>query len=305
MAPRHLEIILIALLSTASLQAGTWNGSVIAPKAVPTKHLHHVFQVSSNLLSGNAPTGDAAFAELDHLGVKTVVSVDGSQPDVESAHKHGIRYIHLPIGYNGVPPQRVAELAKAAQTAEGPIYVHCHHGLHRGPAAVAVMCEATAGWSTNQAIAWLKQAGTSPDYAGLYRSAHQFQPPTPQDLSAITELPERAKASSLVESMVSIDEELERLKAAQKTAWAAIPQQPDLTPGQSATLLWEHLRELQRSQDTAHRPADYRVKLENSTAAVETLRQALANKGSSASARDESLRSVIQSCTECHKVFRN
>ena len=29
-------------------------------------------------------------------------------------------------------------LARAARTLPGPIFVHCHHGMHRGPAAAAV-----------------------------------------------------------------------------------------------------------------------------------------------------------------------
>jgi len=136
-------------------------------QALPSTHLHNVFRATPKIFSGSSPDNEAGFAEIAKLGVKTMVSVDGGRPDVETAKKFGLKYIHLPIGYDGIPSNRVVELVKAAQTLEGPIYVHCHHGLHRGPAAVAVMCEAVAGWSTNLAEQWLKRAG---DGGGLRRT---------------------------------------------------------------------------------------------------------------------------------------
>jgi protein tyrosine phosphatase (PTP) superfamily phosphohydrolase (DUF442 family) len=175
-------------------------------------------------------TARRRFAELARLGVRTILNVDGSRPDVETAHQHGLRYVHLPIGYDGVSARRVAELAAAARSSSGPIYVHCHHGLHRGPAAVAVIGEATAGWTTNQAVAWLHQAGTASEYGGLYRSAVTFRPPDPAVVGRVTELPEVARTSSLVETMVAIDAEFDRLKAAQKTGWKSGPNPPTSRP---------------------------------------------------------------------------
>lgn len=268
-------------------------------------HVHNLFRATTNVFSGNSPETDAAFAEIAKLGVKTIISVDGARPDAATARKHGLRYIHLPIGYDGVPANRVVELVKAAQSVTGPIYVHCHHGKHRGPAAVAVICEATAGWTTNQAVAWLKEAGTAADYAGLYQSAIDFRLPDAASLARIVELPEAAKTSSLVEAMVAIDEEMERLKSAQKNGWQGIPNQPDVVPVHTATILWEHLRELARIDDTAKRPTDYRERLAESERAVDQLRALLRDKQTAKSARDAALQSINQSCAACHKQYRN
>lgn len=296
-----LLLTLLGALATGAIAAAPPD----APHGVTTVHLHNVFRVTPRLLSGNAPADSNSFAELARLGVKTLISVDGSKPDVEAARQYGLRYIHLPIGYDGVPMQRVAELAKAAQSAASPVYVHCHHGLHRGPAAVAVMCQATEGWSTNQALAWLKQAGTSPDYAGLYQSAAQFRPPSPEALARIADLPQITQASSLVDAMVSVDQGLDRLRAAHKADGAKIPAHPDLTPARTATLLWEQLRELLRAEDTSKRPADYRTKLETAVAAADRLRQELTNPGSTRATRDLALRHLTGSCSACHKTYRN
>ena len=272
---------------------------------LPSTHLHNLFRATTNVFSGNSPESEAAFAEIAKLGVKTIISVDGSKPDVETARKHGLRYIHLPFGYDGVPTNRVVELAKAAQSSDGPLYVHCHHGLHRGPAAVAVICEATAGWTTNQAVAWLKHAGTSADYVGLYRSAMGFRLPEAATLARIIELPEVAKTSSLVEAMVAIDEEFDRLKAAQKAGWSIIPNQPDLTPAHTATILWEHLRELARTDDTAKRPDDYRAKLAAAVKSTDEFRSLLGDGKSEAAARDAAFQALGRTCAACHKQYRN
>ena len=273
--------------------------------SLPSTHVHNLFLATTNVFSGSSPEGDAAFAEIAKLGVKTIISVDGSKPDVETARKHDLRYIHLPIGYNRIPTNRVAELVKAAQSAAGPIYVHCHHGKHRGPAAVAVICEATAGWTTNQAVTWLHEAGTAADYAGLYRSAIEFRLPEAAALARIVGLPEVAKTSSLVEAMVAIDEEMERLKAAQKENWKSIPNQPDLTPTRAATMLWEHFRELARMDDTAKLPADYRSKLAEAEKAAVQIQQLLRDARSQRLVRDTAFQILSQTCVSCHKPYRN
>ena len=57
-------------------------------------------------VSGSVPEGDAGFDTLAAMGVKTIISVDGAVPEVERATVRGMRYIHLPIGYNGVDEKR-------------------------------------------------------------------------------------------------------------------------------------------------------------------------------------------------------
>ena len=68
------------------------------------------------MLAGSQPEGNATLARLAAQGVKTVVSVQGAKPDVEAARKHGLRYVHLPISYNGVPTNRAVEFAGLAVT---------------------------------------------------------------------------------------------------------------------------------------------------------------------------------------------
>lgn len=64
--------------------------------------VENLFQLVPNVLSGSQPAGDEGFQALRDLGVTTIVSVDGTRPEVARAKRFGLRYIHLPIGYDGI-----------------------------------------------------------------------------------------------------------------------------------------------------------------------------------------------------------
>ena len=139
--------------------------------------LRNVMRVSDRIYSGSEPHGEDGFASLERMGIKTVVSVDGARPNVEEARKHGLRYVHIPIGYDGIPEQAGAALARLVKEVDGPVYVHCHHGRHRGPAA-AVACIASGATQGKEALGILEKAGTSKDYMGLWRDVEKYKPPT-------------------------------------------------------------------------------------------------------------------------------
>lgn len=273
-------------------------------RAIEIPGVHNAFRVTEKVYSGSQPEGDEAFAALAKLGVKTIISVDGGKPNVAAARKYGLRYIHLPYGYDGIPTNRVTELVKAATSAPGPFFVHCHHGLHRGPAAVAILCESSADWTPARAEAWLREAGTSADYPGLYRAAREFKRPTAAQLAAITELPETTKASSLVDAMVAIDEHFGWLKQSQKAGWKTPPGHADISPAHEATLLWEQLRELARTDDTKKRTEDYRTKLAEAERTADSLRNLL-NQPAPNAELDAAFKLATQACSACHKKYRN
>src|SRR5213595_1189675 len=74
----------------------------VADDAEAKKCIHNFFHLSKRIMSGAQPDSDQDFAALAAAGVKVILAVDGSQPDVEGAHRHGMRYVHLPIGYDGI-----------------------------------------------------------------------------------------------------------------------------------------------------------------------------------------------------------
>ena len=73
------------------------------PERLDLPGLENVYRLGPQLYSGGEPRGEEAFAALRALGIKTAISVDGATPDTETAQKFGIRYVHLPVGYDGIP----------------------------------------------------------------------------------------------------------------------------------------------------------------------------------------------------------
>lgn len=298
----------VLVLSGLAVVAGSMAGAAEPAQALDTKTLHNVFKIEGGLYSGNAPEDEEGFRELQKLGVKTIITVDGAEPNVELAHQFGMRYVHLPIGYDGVPEARRVELVKAAQiaAARGPVYMHCHHGKHRGPAAAAIICRALDGWSVEKANEFLHQAGTSADYAGLFRDVKAFQPPTAEQLAKLpASFPERVKPPPLVDAMITIDERFDALKAAQKAGWKEVPGHPDLKPAQMAALLWESFRELGRDPETKKRGDDYGAKMADGEKAADSLKKLLEEPAGDAAAREGAVQAMTKNCTACHKGHRN
>lgn len=273
--------------------------------------VHNLFALGTDVFSGSTPEGEAGFAALEQLGVKTIISVDGARPDVELAKKHGMRYVHLPHGYDGISTNLQLKLAKVAEALPGPIYVHCHHGKHRGPAAAAVVCMSKDGWTGEQAEAWLIAAGTSTNYQGLYDVVRSYKKPSASILkNAPSDFPETAKVSGLVDSMVGVDERWENLKAVRAAGYRVPKDHPDIQPANEAVILWEHYREAQRLPDAIQKGEDFiqrfRAAELEAKEAERLLRLYAADAKSDIRAQlDKSFEAMARTCSSCHKVFRD
>ncbi|EMI21132.1 hypothetical protein RMSM_01919, partial [Rhodopirellula maiorica SM1] len=75
--------------------------------------------MTERIYSGAQPDDESAFAEIAKLGVRTVVSVDGARPDVAAAKRAGLRYVHIPIGYDGVGQAASESIVNLIKNAEG------------------------------------------------------------------------------------------------------------------------------------------------------------------------------------------
>ncbi len=312
----RLPALVVSLLSvillgsgcgTRARSGGSASSPLIQPGAVAQRHelagIENAFQLGPRLWSGGEPHGDAAFSALAAVGVTTLVSVDGARPDVEAAQRHGLRYIHIPMGYDGVPSGAAASLAAVSKTKEGEVFVHCHHGKHRGPSAAAVIARAAGAWDAVQAEAWQKAAGTSPDYPGLYRSVREFQMPSDALIkSAGGNQQSAVKPAGLVESMVTVDGQTEALADMKAAGWKPIPALPDETPVQAARLLNEQFREGVRLGLGPKDPAFVQAMKggEMSSLALES-----ALKSGDRVATDAAWKQVKDGCTACHQRWRN
>lgn len=280
-------------------------------KSLEAPGLHNLFALGTNVYTGSSPEGEEGFAALAKLGVKTIITVDGAKPNLDLARKYGMRYAHIPHGYDGVGANVQAQLIKAAQTVPGPIYVHCHHGIHRSPAAVAVICMANNGWTPAWGEAWLKTAGTGSNYVGLYQTVREFRPPSAERLSAVpSDFPEVANVSGLVDMMVEIDERWDHLKAVRKAGYQVPKEHPDIVPAHETVILWEQYREAQRLPESVSHGEKFLDLLKSAEAgakeAERLLRQFAADPKPDIRARlDKTFDALAQSCSACHKSYRD
>jgi protein tyrosine phosphatase (PTP) superfamily phosphohydrolase (DUF442 family) len=308
---RYLALAIWALAATIAAPGDERLAESKRSGRIENQEIENLYRLSPRIYSGAQPEGDDAFTRLEALGIRTVISVDGSMPDVERAKRHGIRYVHLPIGYDRLPPEQAVRMVKVLRELPGPVFVHCHHGKHRGPAAAAFCAVAVEGWSREQATEWMKRAGTAPEYRGLYESVASLKIPAPEEVQRVpAEFPEKARVSTLVESMVEIDALWDQIKSARDRKFRAPDGENDKPLSSTALLLVEQFHELTRTDDAKQRGEEFVKQLMAAEKAAGGFRRDLMafESGSPEATLDsveKAYRAVSTSCTSCHRRFRD
>jgi len=239
--------LLLAVITSARSQPS--NETALQPPLATSETpydlpgLENIVAFHDGFYSGGVPKGDAGFTSLASLGIKTIISVDGGIPDVVRANRCGIRYVHLPIGYDGIDEKRQRELVRAVRDLPKPIYLHCHHGKHRSAGAAATI-GISLKWLTNeQAAARMKVSGTAASYTGLWSCAATAAPMIAAAIDAASgDFPEITKPDSFVAAMVEIDIALDHLKLVQKNGWTVPADHPDLAPAADAGKIADYFR---------------------------------------------------------------
>lgn len=293
---------LASLLVLAIVSLGHAQDPSKLPHGEHLPGVDNVLKVSPHVVSGSQPHGEEGFKTLKELGVKVIVSVDGAKPDVENARKYGMRYVHIPIGYDGISDEAQASLKRVMEDfQQDKIFFHCHHGKHRGPAAVAVACREGGILTEAQALDFMRSAGTSSDYAGLWKEITEFRPtPVTVELPRLVEI---AEVESLAAAMAKVDRVYDNLVLCQKADWKAPPEHQDLDPAQQALLLQEGLHESGRLLEDNQYDVKYRQILANTETLVLGMKKQIeTGKREEATA---SLKKVKAACSACHTAYRN
>jgi protein tyrosine phosphatase (PTP) superfamily phosphohydrolase (DUF442 family) len=303
-----ISIAVLALLSSQSIdpQCGAPARLVAGAAPIELPGLHNVIRVSEKLVSGSSPEGDVGFESLRSLGIKTIITVDGARPEVDRARKFDLRYVHLPIGYDGISQEQANRLARAVRDLPGPIYLHCHHGKHRGPAAAAVAefcldakCTAAA------AIQIMKRAGTDPHYTGLIAAPNRIHHPSRDELAAAaSDFPESASIPALAQAMVEIDATWDNLQAIRKADSKTPKDQADLDPPHEALQLLERFREFGRRDEIRLRPEEFRKWLSDAEKSAASLEEWLRSKSAPAQL-EMAFQRCKASCIQCHAKYRD
>ncbi|HYF50598.1 MAG TPA: hypothetical protein VEJ63_14395 [Planctomycetota bacterium] len=305
---RHLYLILaIAALAFVGCNVDDEGREFFA---LDTPELENAHVLTSKVITGAEPKGAESFRTLREWGVKTVISVDGAKPDLENAHAQGIRYVHLPLGYDGIKQERAELVAKAILESEGRVYVHCHHGKHRGPAAAAAACVVLGELVNAEAVRALQTIGTGEEYQGLWKAARETKRVCHKNLKKIDcKFVESAPVPPLAEAMVHADEVMANLKLCQEAGWKTPQDHKDLEPAHEALKMRELFFEMMRTEAEKSRPEEYRKMSKATEDAARALETKLREKDLSAEDRAKAAGALFmtlkQSCTDCHKTYRN
>lgn len=274
--------------------------------------LPNAIRVRPNLISGGQPTQANGFRSLADLGIKTIISVDGICPDLKSAKKFGMRYIHLPLGYRGISVEKARILGHVLLKLDGPIYIHCHHGKHRSPAATAVACVTAGLMSNNAAVTLLEVAGTSPNYRGLFGAVQDARPVVTSKLRQLDPvLPEQANVGPVVEIMVQMDEDMTQLGSILNGLDQQLPKNAISPLAEHATLLNDNINEMLRRPESSEVHAAFRASLITSHTASEKLQWLLERSSHKALGPQQTKRAsrlfdlISKQCHECHRKFRH
>ncbi|MDB5385172.1 MAG: hypothetical protein JWM11_818 [Planctomycetaceae bacterium] len=272
--------------------------------------IHNLYRVTDWLYSGSSPEIPVGLKSLQDLGVKTIISVDGMRPDVTAARNRGLRYVHIPVGYDGIPQETAWRLAKAAHDLPRPIYVHCHHGKHRGPTAAAQILQCNDSQCTvSDALAILRTLGTDPKYRGLYGSVESLMRPSSSQFETIADdFPETAPVPQLAEIMVQLDLQWDQLKQKQSLKWAGTEREDPKLRATPAVLLGEHYREAARLPDSQTRPEPFRQLLQSATQEAAELERLLVRSDDDSTSNgglEAAFNKSAQLCSKCHSQFRD
>lgn len=269
--------------------------------------LHHVNVLSENVIVGSEPDGAAAWESLKSLGVKTILSVDGKSPEFETAAAAGLRYVHVPILYKGIPVDAARRIVKAFQELPKPFYVHCYHGLHRGPAAASLGRIALDGASREQVLAEMLQwCGTSKGYPGLYRAAARLEVPAAAESAKLGwDFTPDPEAEGMQGAMIGVSRADGALKHLSEHAFAADPDHPDVDAAREAETLASHFDAALAVKDPVP-PAQaeaFRTWMQDSASLSRSLASQL--KAKDTKAAGETYKKVRGLCSTCHKAHRD
>ncbi len=282
--------------------------SLAATRPADYPGIHNAVAFHEGFVSGSVPEGDEGFDTLRAMGIKTIISVDGSEPEVDRASARGMKYVHLPIGYNGFDEKRKLELVRATRDAmkDGPVYIHCHHGKHRSAGAAATVA-ASLGWSTpDESVGRMKVSGTSPNYKGLYACAVGSAPVEQSTIDAVpANFPSISKPAGFVKAMVEVDLVFDHLKAIEKAGWTVPANHPDLVPAAEAGRLADLYRNSLETEYAEARPAEFAAILKKSHAEAQLLEDLIVEGKSEPAKLSAQFKLVAASCVDCHRKYRD
>lgn len=256
------------------------------------------------VLSGAAPQSASDFAELKARGVGLLVCVDGTIPNEVLAKEHGISVVHLPLGYDEVSNHVAVALGRLIHQADSKVFIHCHHGRHRGPAAAMAGCITAGLREPTDTDPVLSAAGTAKRYQGLYASVRSLKPLSTSSLDRPPSgISSAVQPAPLVDIMLKLSASMAKIDQFVATGLDRPGESKENSDDDSllreSVQLEELLRELGRDVAWSSLTGD-------AIASAGRLRELVENKQNPAPEQlSRHLRDLRNRCDACHKTHRD
>ncbi|HYG75654.1 MAG TPA: hypothetical protein VEK08_11675, partial [Planctomycetota bacterium] len=267
--------------------------------------LPRAYRFSARVAAGPRVATAEQYRVLKDMGVKTLLSVDGTAPDGAACEALKIRGVHLPLGFAGFTTEQTRALARALRDLPAPVYVQAAEGT-RAYTASALALVVLGQIEPADAIGALKTAGV-PSLSALYSAVASARPDAQAaELNTIAFAP-HAPVSPLVQEMLQIDTIWRRLEKARAQGWR-VSEEGRGELARDAHLLLERYLELSKSETITHDKA--KAMMSDSVAAAASLAYTLAawkkNPGAEEMATvNAGFNRTTASCLNCHAQVRD
>lgn len=167
-------LLLTLALGLAAAPAGAQAAPPRHPDwATPLPQVSNLHQVTPGLYR-SARLDSADVAQLQALGVKTVISLRSFHADTQVLEGSGIRAIRIPINTWAIRDRHVIATMRSIRAAEqdGPVLLHCLHGADRTGLMTAMYRMLYQGWPREKAIDELKNGGYG--YHAVWKNIERY-----------------------------------------------------------------------------------------------------------------------------------
>ena len=146
------SICIIIPLVLLSIQAFAQE---VALQKIDSKHFKRLHKLNDSLFRSEQP-GKKGFAELEAMGVKTIINFRRKVDDAKRAKGTTLQLERLPLKAAELNESHIIDALRLIQTSEKPVLIHCWHGSDRTGAIAAAYRIVVEDWSREDAIAEMR-----------------------------------------------------------------------------------------------------------------------------------------------------
>jgi protein tyrosine phosphatase (PTP) superfamily phosphohydrolase (DUF442 family) len=186
--PRALLAVALLLATLAGCAAPATHRRMVGPSgriyADPEPDVPGISRfayLNAHVARGGQPTAEGV-RWLESKGFRTIISFSPRAVERDQAKALGMRYIAMPVQANllGSAPPTDAQLdtffTVVRDSAQWPVFFHCHHGADRTGMFCALYRIEVDGWTHEEAIGEMQAFGYNDFFRDLVHVVQKYKP---------------------------------------------------------------------------------------------------------------------------------